>query len=1800
MKFPVAADGKRPTQKSKGSWLVSRLLLLLPIGALGLAGLGQGVHAAAPVPQSLFPASKTGNDSGPEGTYYELGTIFRANVPGSVTQLRVYALATESGLHTARLWRNSDNTVVAGPFTWTYGGAAGWTNLDIPDVAILPNTDYTIAISTGAGGRNYPFLANDLAAAGGNGLNLSYPAGAGVFVTTAGTRPTQTFQNANYLRDVVFVAAGPPPATNGPVQITEFLAENESGLRDEDGDYSDWIEIYNPSAVPVALGGYQFLAGATNWTFPSMSLSGQEFLVVFASGKNRTNPAALLHTNFKLSSAGEYLALRDASNNVLSEFAPAYPPQRADYSAGREADGRMVYFQTPTPGFVNGDSFAGFVEDLALNVKRGIFSAPVQVVITNFTAGAVIHYTLNGATPTETSPLYTGPLTLSATTTLRARAFKPGFRPTKTHTGTYLFFEDVLRQSLASAQAYGWPAGPINGQEFRHGIKANFAALYTTAQMLGALRQIPSISVVTDQPNLTDPSTGLYVNPSGIGPAWERPVSIELIQPDGSDGFQEDCGLRIRGGQSSTTGFPKHSFHVFFRRDYGAARLHFALFGQEAAAEFDTIDLRCEHGYAYADPYPYSDEFTAIRDVFCRDLWGVAGYASTRSRPYHLYLNGQYWGLYQTQERAQEDYGSTYFGGEPEDYDVIKATGLPQTMIENAAGDFNAWSNLWRGARAVAANPTDANYFALLGQNADGTGNPALPVLLDPHELAAYMLLHYYTGHADEPLSVSFNWERPNNFRVVRRRGLAEPFHFFVHDGESSVLAPQWFNNRANAANLTSPNRANFNYSNPEWIHEDLLAHAEYRTVFWDEAQRLLFHDGAFTPARAQTIWDTLAAQINQAVIGESIRWGNDFAKARQSVWAAKIAQVRTNFFPGRTATVLTQLRQRNLYPALSAPVLNHDGGIVPPGFEVYLTNTMTSGSLYYGLDGIDPRARGGGLSPAAFAYAADTAIPINTATTLKARLRDGTNWSALVTATFYPSQDFTGLLVTEIMYNPPDIGVTTGDNFEFLELKNGNTNALDLSGLAFTEGITFTFSNGASLGPGQFFVLGRNGLALTNKYPGLVVDGLYAGKLNNGGEQLTLRHPLGGRIFSFAYQNSGRWPLTPDGWGFSLVPREPNANPDPGNPSAWRASTLPGGSPGADDPPSEIPRVFVNEVLTHTALPEVDAIELFNPNADEVDITGWFLTDDDAQPRKFRIPAGTRIAPGGYRLFTETDFNPGPLLNSNSFSLSADGDEVYLFSADGAGNLTGYSHGFHFGAAAGGVSFGRYVISTGDEHFVAQRVPTLQAANAGPQVGPVVIKEIMYHPLDQAGGLDETVDEYIEIANITAEAVPLFDPSSPANTWQLRGGVKFDFPTNVTLRPGGSLVLVNFNPAESAALASFRGRYGQFAATPVSGPYLGKLNNDRDEVELNRPGPVTSNGVPRILVEAVNYHDAAPWPVLADGGGGSLQRLQLAAYGDDPINWTSTIPLTISSQPASIETRPGSNVVFSVSAIGNGPLTYQWRTHATNLINNDDYAGVNSATLRITNVQARHRGDYEVTVNDAGRQAVSAAAALNVLIAPAFVRQPQSVIAVAGDTVNLSVVISNTASLPLGFRWRRGGVSAGVFTLNAYTSVLSLTNVTNDATYTVLVTNVANANGILSAPATLTVLADSDADHLPDIWMMQYFGHTNGLSGDLSRAADDADADGVNNLAEYVAGTNPLDRRSFLKLELARVGLELQLSFDAMSNKTYTVQAQARLGIGLWEGVFEVPMMPTNRLVTFVTPIGAGAYYRVITPGVP
>src|SRR5262249_22940423 len=157
--------------------------------------------------------------------------------------------------------------------------------------------------------------------------------------------------------------------------------------------------------------------------------------------------------------------------------------------------------------------------------------------------------------------------------------------------------------------------------------------------------------------------------------------------------------------------------------------------------------------------------------------------------------------------------------------------------------------------------------------------------------------------------------------------------------------------------------------------------------------------------------------------------------------------------------------------------------------------------------------------------------------------------------------------------------------------------------------------------------------------------------------------------------------------------------------------------------------------------------VELFNPTAAAVDLGGWILTDDRHAPSRYRIPIGTLIGPGGYLTLTTDQFGVG----TNGFALSSIGDQVFLFSGDEKTNLTGYAHGFSFGPAPNGISFGRYVNSQGDEQFVLQRVNTLGTNNAYPRVGPVVIAEIMYHPPDPYPGLNDDLNEYIELWNIAA-----------------------------------------------------------------------------------------------------------------------------------------------------------------------------------------------------------------------------------------------------------------------------------------------------------------------------------------------------------------------------------------------------------------------------------------------------------------
>ena len=1490
--------------------------------------------------------------------------------------------------------------------------------------------------------------------------------------------------------------------------------------------------------------------------------------------------------------------------------------------------GTNSYFTTPTPGDYNRNpGFNGYVADTKFSHDHGFYATNFLLAITSATPGATIKYTLNGSAPSATNGFtYAGPIPITNTTTLRAVALLAGLASSDIDTMTYIFVNDVVLQRDETAPGPGWPAqrkATGSGQVYDYGMDPDIVnnAIWG-ATIREDLKSLPSFSLVMDLRDLFDPTTGIYANPSGDEIAWERPGSVELIQPDGTKGFQINCGVRVRGGFSRSPDNPKHAFRFFFRQKYGANKLDYPLFGSDAAQSFDKVDLRTFQNYSWA--FQNDPKMICLRDQFSRDAQLALNQPAEHGDFFHLYINGQYWGLYNTDERAEASYGESYFGGFQEDYDTVKVDPDLGYLIEPTDGNLDAWFRLWQVATNGFAN--DADYFRIQGLNLDGTPNPAYENLLDIDNLIDYMLVIVFGGNLDAPISNFLANDSPNNWFGMRHRGgLSGGFKFFAHDSEHTLrvdggeltrdrtglvnnqsggaIDPDWTaGNPLTQINnsVYSPADA-FSKSSPQYLWFRLAANPEFRLRVADHVQKSFFDGGVFTTEGGRAMFLARSNQIYRAIVCESARWGDAKTTTpyNRNTWITEMNNIGGQYFSQRPAIVLGQLRARGLFPNVLAPRFSQNGGFITFGSSLFLTNLNANSTLYYTLDGQDPRARGGNPAATAQSYTAGTPLPILFQTTIRARVRSNTVWSAITEATFYPIQDLARLLVSEVMYNPPPFAGSPGDDFEFIELKNVGTNTLELGGFQFTDGITFTFTNGTRLAGGQFVVLVRNPAKFSAKYPGVAIHGTYTGRLDNGGEKLTLTHPLGGVVFSFDYKDSGRWPITPDGYGFSLVPRHPNANPDPDGPSNWRASAMSGGSPGLDDPEPAVARIVINEALTHSLSPEVDMIELFNPTDAPVDLGGWFLTDDAARPMKFRIPDGTMILARSYRLFTESDFNPVPA-TTNNFALSGEGDELYLLSGDASTNLTGYSHGFSFGAAATNVSFGLLVTSDGVEHFPAQLANTLGATNAGPLVGPLVIAQIMYHPPDLPGGLDDSTNEFVEIRNISGADVALFDPDRPMNTWHVRGGINFDFPTNIMLPSGQSLVVVTFNSADATLLAKFRARYNSFAGVPAFGPAAGKLSNDRDSVELNRPGVPTTNGVPRILVDEVSYRDFSPWPAAADGTGAALQRLHLAEYGNEPTNWAGQIPLSLFTQPLSQTTRATSNVVFSVGAIGTGPLTYQWRLNGTNLANGGGFSGVATSALVITNAFAQHRGVYTVVVTDSRDSAISVPATLEVQIAPIIIAQPQSLTAPAGSTVSFTIVLSNVTSLPVGYRWRSNFTTRPFIILNNASSTFTITNVTLGANFSVILTNVANAIGLLSATAVLTVPLDFDNDQLPDLWELQYgFSPTNSAD-----ATNDFDGDGMSNLQEYLAGTNPTNALSYLRINTAGAlaGGGTTLTFSAVSNKTYTIQYRDEAGSGAWLRLADFTAATTNRVVAYTNAVPGSfrRFYRLTTPKLP
>lgn len=509
-------------------------------------------------------------------------------------------------------------------------------------------------------------------------------------------------------------------------------------------------------------------------------------------------------------------------------------------------------------------------------------------------------------------------------------------------------------------------------------------------------------------------------------------------------------------------------------------------------------------------------------------------------------------------------------------------------------------------------------------------------------------------------------------------------------------------------------------------------------------------------------------------------------------------------------------------------------------------------------------------------------------------------NWMPCVLASLVgwvlplPAQS---VVISEVMYEPP--GGTAFAEAEFLELFNPGSVAADLSGATFTAGIGFTFPSPFLLPPKARAVVCRNPALLKSRYgsvPGLL-EGAYLGALNNGGETLVLAGTDGSILAQLKYGIGGDWPSRPAGNGGSIELVDPLA--DPTLASNWRASAEFHGSPGTAG--SGAPnRVVINELLAHTDPPLEDAVELFNRTDQPIDVGGWFLSNDLADPFRFRIPPGTVVPPRGFRMIYEYQFNPlQPAPGRTAFTFgAARGGVVTLLSADSREVPQRWEDVQEFPASPNGVSFGlhpdgegpfllmqRMTLGTGIDNSMDPMLLNIFRQGLGGTNAPHALGPIVFRRLRHSAPAGEI--EFLELENVSSRTVPLYDPAYPTNGWRIEGGIGFDFSEPQAMPPGARWIVANTNDP-----AAVRRLLGLSQDQVVLGPYTGQLASGGERVTLVRPDtpqlpPRPDAGfVPYYVVEQLDYRSAAPWPADAASPDRCLARIVSTEPAHLPTNW--------------------------------------------------------------------------------------------------------------------------------------------------------------------------------------------------------------------------------------------------------------------------------------------------------------------------
>lgn len=795
------------------------------------------------------------------------------------------------------------------------------------------NDGFITRLGDGAGGFGVDLELNNQP----NG-DLAGDYGIGTFIADA---TTQSFEltgflngvgnggrvqiNAIQLRNVEPVALLP-----GAVPlINEFSASNADIIDDDNGNSSDWIEIYNAGEDAVNLAGYRLTDDPTDtakYVFPSTTLAGGQYLVVFAGDDDDPATGSDLYTEFGLSSAGEYLGFYDDSGNLISEFGPNgtdYPAQFTDITYGLIADSNFdtsSFFATPTPGSPNINPVDGVINQLAtVSIARGFYETAFDVDIASQVPGGSVAYTTDGSEPSLTNGTLIDPvdanstvaftLNISETTPLRTSIVRDGFVTLATTTHTYVFADDVISSDV---------------------MDTTITSQYTDQFLKDALLDIPTLSfnyetviMDSDQP--------------------EQRASIEWLAPDGSAGFQINAGISGFGGNHpSSQGFEKENYRVEFRNQY-EGRLEFPLFegfdnGVVATDSFESVEFRGGSHDRILRGFGLSNRF--VDDTLLE-----LGHAVPHGRFVHIISNGEYFGQFHMRERWDADFLAQYYGGQEDDYEAINGN------VNNGNGTPNGWD---------PGDPYDGSGAAWAVIQAladtDGSGNPTggyqeLKEVVNLPQYLDYILL-YMAGNTE------------NEYRGGGSVDGSVPYTFYLNDADGWIRSVGDRTGNAGPGNILG---TLVDEGDPEFL-----------ALYADRIQNLFGEGGVLSAERSV---ERLQARIDETAMSfilESARYVSPDNETRtpESFTAAANDAIE-NILPAIPGNMISNLRARGLFPSFDAPDFLidgqfQDGGEIESGDVLTLNATET---IYYTTDGTDPRLEGGGINDNAIAYDASVSM---------------------------------------------------------------------------------------------------------------------------------------------------------------------------------------------------------------------------------------------------------------------------------------------------------------------------------------------------------------------------------------------------------------------------------------------------------------------------------------------------------------------------------------------------------------------------------------------------------------------------------------------------------------------------------------------------------------------------------------------------------------------------------------------------------------------------------------------------------